>query len=149
MKPIRTASSRTGWSLAAINVLLFAAIVASKQPEYDRLRADDQKRWSGGLIEFTSADPMYVAGRPFYSSAHHGNVPLVEDLFLMANTPALLAAFEVSFPIANVTSEWWTGSARTSTAWESWTLASAIGGFGILWAFVVGVMIDWWRDNRH
>jgi len=95
--------------LATANVLAFIALLASRPPEYERLREHDKELRGGGSISFSSADPIHLAGRRFYSSAHT-YVPLVEDLYFMANFPGETAMVYLAFP-----SQWWTGSWRTST----------------------------------
>ena len=116
-RAMRAVTSGLGWSLAGLNVLVFASILAVKQPEYGQLRERDKKFWNDGVLEMTSADPMHLAGRPFYSSAHVAHVPLTEDLYFIANIPAMAAALSVSYPVARLTFERWTGSYRTSSAW--------------------------------
>jgi hypothetical protein len=141
-------TSRLGWSLAAINMLIFALMLASKTPEYAELRERDERFASTGDFDWSSADPMHLAGRPFYSSVHVANVPLVEDLYFIANTPAMVAALSVSYPVARVTFAWWTGSPTTSSAWDSWTRALVFGSVGIAWAYLVGALIERLRGRR-
>ncbi len=131
-----------------MNLLVFALIVVSKEAEYERLRARDEKFWRTGDLEWTSADPFYLAGRPFYSSAHVADVPLIEDIYFIANIPAMGAALTVSHEIASATYGWWTGSPRTSSAWESWTLGLVFSACGIVWAYLLGAAIDWLRESR-
>jgi hypothetical protein len=137
-----------GWIVAALNILAFAVFLGIRSPEYELLRSQDQKLQAGGGIEFTTADPIHLAGRPFYSSAHVAGVPLVEDLYFALNTPAMMAALWVSYPLASSTHEWWTGSVATPSAWHSWALAISFGLAGLLWAFAVGAAIEWWRASR-
>jgi hypothetical protein len=77
------------------------------------------------------------------------NVPLIEDIYFVANIPPMAAALSVSYPVARVTFEWWTGSPRISSAWESWTRALVFGALGIVWAHLVGGVIEWLRDTRR
>src|SRR5690242_14365956 len=102
----RLASSRVAWLLSVLNVLALAGLLGSKSPEYAQLRAADEKFWSTGELDFSSADPMYLAARPFYSSVHVSGVPLIEDLYFNVNTPAMLGALSLSYPLADLTSDW-------------------------------------------
>jgi len=142
---MRPKSLTLGRLFAAANVLAFSGMLASKVPEYEKLKTRDEVFWKTGQLEWTSADPMHLAGRPFYSSAHT-SVPLIEDIYFIANTPAMLATLSVGYELGKVTSELWTGSPRTSSAWLSWALATTFAVFGAVWAFMLGAMIDWWRS---
>jgi hypothetical protein len=145
---MRLASSQLGWVLAALNVVVFAAMLAMRAPEYEQLRLSDEKLWQTGSLESTTADPMHLAGRPFYSSAHVADVPLLEDLYFVLNTPAMLAALALGYPLGSMTHEWWTDSVQTPSAWTSWALASVFALCGAGWAFAVGATIDWWREQQ-
>lgn len=140
---------RIGWGLAALNVLAFVTLLATKSPEYELLHASDVAEASGELTYISSADPMYLAGRPFDSSAHVANVPLAEGIYFLVNVPAMLVALPVSFPMASITSKWWDGSDRASSAWQSWTLAVVFGLSSAAWAFAVGFALNHWRGRSR
>ncbi len=129
--------------LAALNVVAFSTFLGVRSPEYELLAAKDQQLRAGGGIDFSTVDPIHFAGRPFYSSAHVPGVPLVENLYFVLNTPAMLAALWVAYPLASSGHEWWTGSVETPSAWHSWALAISFGLAGLVWAFAVGAVIDW------
>jgi hypothetical protein len=145
---MRRATGHAGWLLAVVNALAFCALLASKPPEYEALRERDKKLASGGGIDFTSADPIHLAGRPFYSSAHDANVPLIEDLYFMANFPASMAMGAVGFSLSAATHEWWTGSPQTPGAWESWVLALVFVPVSAVWGFALGGVVEIWRGNE-
>lgn len=130
------------------NALAFCALLASKPPEYEALLERDKKMARGGGIDFTSADPIHLAGRPFYSSAHVGNVPLIEDLYFMANFPASMVMGAVGFSLSAATHEWWTGSPQTPAAWESWGSALVFVIVSAVWGFALGEAIDLWRGKE-
>lgn len=136
-------SSRAGWVLAGANAAAFVALRALRTPEYEKLRARDEEFNAGGPITMSSADPIHLAGRPFYSSAHT-YVPMAEDLYFMANFPAEAAMLSVGFPLSSATHEWWTGSVRTSGAWQSWTLALVFGTASALWGYAIGAVGSRW-----
>ena len=140
---------RLRWVLAAVNVLTLVAILATKPPQYEWLWEADTKFWANGSFEWSSADPMYLAARPFDSPSHVSDVPVFETIYFTLNTPAMLAALSVADPIAQMTSEWWTTSPRTSSAWSSWTLAAVFGLFCTLWAFTLGAIGDWLRPSSR
>jgi hypothetical protein len=145
---MRVASSRLGWILAALNVVALCGFLAARAPEYELLNARDEKFWITANVELSTGDPLHLAGRPFDSSAHVSGVPFFEDLYFVLNAPAMYGALLVSYPASSFTFEWWTGSNRTPSAWESWALAIIFGSFGALRAFVLGATIDWWRSER-
>jgi hypothetical protein len=70
--------------LAAVNILAFTVLLAMRHPEYEKLSSRDESLRRSGMLDISTADPIYMAGRPFYSSAHVANVPLVEDLYLLS-----------------------------------------------------------------
>lgn len=137
-------ASRIGGTVALANVLGFVALLALRQPEYEQLRERDVERNSNGPVFMPSADPIHIAGRPFYSSAHTP-VPLVEDLYFIGNLPAHLAMIVLGFPLASITHRLWAGSGLTSGAWESWTLALVFGASSALWGFALGAFWSRWR----
>jgi hypothetical protein len=132
--------TRVGGAVALANVLGFVALLAIRPPEYEQLRERDVERNSGGPAFMSSADPIHLAGRPFYSSAHTP-VPLVEDLYFIANTPASLTMLFVGFPLASTTTALWAGSGLVSGAWESWVLALVFAAASGLWGFALGVVV--------
>ena len=145
---MRRDSSKLGCVLAALNMLVFSALVVSKAPEYEQLRKRDEALRNGPLL-FTTADPMHLAARPFYSSAHVSSVPWTEDIYFIVNAPAMLMALSVADPLANITFDLWTGSSRTSSLWQSWALAGVFALFSAVWAFAVGATIGWWQGKRQ
>lgn len=144
---MRNRSSHLGWVLASLNVLAFSTLLGVRSPEYELLAAKDEQLRAGGGIDFSTADPIHLAGRPFFSSSHVPGVPLVEDLYFALNAPAMLAAVWVAYPVASAVHEWWSGSVYTPFAWQSWALALSFGTAGLAWAFFIGAAIDWWRGS--
>jgi len=52
---MRATSSHLGWILAALNVVALCGLLAARAPEYERLKARDEKFWSTGSFEFSSS----------------------------------------------------------------------------------------------
>lgn len=144
---MRAESKQAGWLLAAVNVLTLGAFLASRPPEYERLR-DQDRELASGFVSLSTAEPMHLAGRPFYSSAHV-KVPWAENLYFLFNTPAMLAAIPISFTLSTSTYTWRAGSSMGSSAWESWALALVFGALSAAWAFAVGVYLESLRHSRQ
>jgi hypothetical protein len=137
---------RIGGVVALANVLGFIALLATRSPEYEQLRDRDAERAAGGPEFISSADPIHLAGRPFYSSAHTP-VPLIEDLYFAANVPAHLATIALGLPLASMTHRAFPGAWSAPGAWESWVLAIVFGVGSALWGFVFGATIARWAHR--
>ena len=61
-----------GWVFAALNLLIFAVILASNT----QLRRLDAELWSDDPAEFTTMDPMHMAARPVLQFCACGGGPL-------------------------------------------------------------------------
>ncbi len=146
---MRGRTLKLGAVLAVLNVLIFSIILALKAPAYEKLRKTDETVRETGRMEFTTADPMHLAARPFYSSAHVSDVPVIEDLYFLLNTPAMHVALSAGYPLADITSDFWARSPRPSSVWESWTLAITFALFSAIWAFAIGAGVGWWREQRQ
>ena len=143
-----TSAARFGAVLAAVNVLAFVAMLAARPPEYDGLRRRDAAIRSGGPIEMTTADPHYMAARPFYSSAHT-QIPFPEFLYFLVNTPAEFGSFILAFELYPLVMDVFAPDVITSTAQDSWVMAIAFGVCAAVEAFVVGLLIGQWRSRRQ
>ena len=136
MGAMRITSLRIGLILAALNVLLFIAMLATRETAYKRLAELDAFSRSGSSGDYSSAEPWYLAGRPFYSPAHYGNVPLAETVFFAANLPADLGALLLE---GAVWQAWyWFEGQSLSWAQRSWVTAGCFMTLAGLWAFLVG-----------
>ncbi len=96
----------------------------------------------------SSADPIHIAGRPFYSSAHTP-VPLTEDLYFLVNLPTHLAMFAIGLPLASVSRGLLTGEWIAPGARESWVLALVFGVGCCFWGFVVGALLSRWAPESR
>ena len=143
-----TKARRISGVAAVVNLLSFVLLLATRPPEYEWLRERDAERKSGGMQFMSSADPIHIAGRPFYSSAHTP-VPLTEDLYFLANLPAHLAMIVIGLPLASVSHGLLTGEWLAPGAWESWVLATVFGVGCGLWGFVVGAMLSRWVPDSQ
>jgi hypothetical protein len=132
-----------------VNVVAFAALLAVRRPEYEHLKRRDEVFSSTGTLEWSSADPMYLGGRPFYSAAHVADVPSLETLYFALNIPATFAALEVTYPLQRLVTELRAGSPRVSSSTESWLRASTFAAFGAAWAFAVGSIFGWLRGRAR
>jgi hypothetical protein len=139
---MRLTGTRIGLIAAALNVLVFVLLLMTREPAYERLAELDAFTRSGTTGDISSAEPMYLAGRPFYSTAHYGDVALAESLFFMANLPAYLGAFLVVQAVDEVPYyfEAYSMAYVMSSAQRSWVTAVCFMTFAALWAFFVGAV---------
>lgn len=128
---------RLGAALAAVNVLVFAAMLAAKPAEYHLI----DKR--GG----SSADPLYLAARPFYSSFHSPNVPVYEEPYFLLNFPAMFMAFELPSIVDEIV--YAAGWPMIGGARRSWIMAITFGVSAAVQAFMIGALIGQWRSRRE
>jgi len=135
---------RLGVVLGVMNLFTFAAITASKTPDYARLEQLDTFIHSGTTGDLSSAEPLYLAARPFDSPAHVPDVPLIETAYFLVNMPAMFAAFVmtdvVEFQVVSSHSPF-------SSSRNSWLLAIAFALCAMVQAFVIGVGIGWIRKR--
>lgn len=134
---MRQFGPQLGAALAILNILLFAALLAERKPEYETLHRVEAE-WRAGTAELNSADPMYLAARPFYSSAHVANVPLREDLYFAINSPAMLATFLVD-----------SYRPRLSSADASWFMAATFAIVAGVQGFALGLAVGWIGRRRR
>jgi hypothetical protein len=148
---MRFTGMRIGLIAAVLNVLVFIAMLLTREPAYGRLAELDACFRSGSSCDSSSAEPMYLAGRPFYSSAHVGGVPWTEDAFFAANLPAMLATLLVVDRVADL--RYWFEVERLSLVEESWVMAACFMAFALLWGFLVGALshrfVRWLRRNQQ
>lgn len=135
---MRLTAKRIGLIAATVNVLVFIAMLLTRGPAYERLAEMEACFRNGSSCDYSSAEPMYLAARPFYSSMHVSGVPWTEDAFFAANLPAMLATFLVVERLADV--RYWFEAERLSLTQESWVMAFCFMTFAALWAFVVGAV---------
>jgi hypothetical protein len=127
---MRITSFRVGLILAALNVLVFIVMLVTRETDYARLDELDACYRGGSSCDYSSAEPIYLAGRPFYSSMHVGGVPWTEDAFFAANLPAMLATLVVE--------RFWLAADNLSLTEQSWIMATSFMTLAALWAFLVG-----------
>jgi len=139
---MRITGFRLGFALALANLLMFAGIVASKAPNYAELERVDALLRSGSTGDLSSAEPMYLAARPFYSPVHVADVPRIENFYLLFNTPAMIAAFSIDDFLRM-------GGFLLSSSSRSWLLAITFALFAMAEAFLVGVGVGWMRNWRR
>jgi hypothetical protein len=139
---MRLTAKRIGLIVATFNVLVFIALLVTRETAYVRLAELDAFARSGTSGDYSSAEPTYLAGRPFYSPAHYGNVALYETLFFMANLPADLSAMLVVSALDEV--PYYLGiysmAYAMSSAQRSWVTAGFFMTFAALWAFAIGAL---------
>jgi hypothetical protein len=135
---MRISAKRIGLIAATINVLVFITMLATRDADYARLAETEACFRSGSSCNDSSAEPMYLAARPFYSSMHVSGVPWTEDAFFAANTPAMLATFLVVERVADV--RYWFEADYLSLTQESWVMAICFIAFAALWAFATGAV---------
>ena len=135
---MRFTAKRVGLIAATVNVLLFIAMLFTRDPAYARLAETEACLRSGSSCNDSSAEPMYLAARPFYSSMHVSGVPWTEDAFFMANIPPMFATFLVEEKVADVRYRF--EVEHLSLTRESWVNAICFMTFAALWAFVVGAV---------
>ncbi len=90
---------RSGLVVATLNLLVFIAMLLVRETAYSWLSELDACFRSGSSCDWSSAEPMYLAGRPFDSPVHVAGVPFAETLYFNANFPAMLAAMIVGSPL--------------------------------------------------
>ena len=138
---VRLTGTRIGLIAATLNVLVFVALLVAREPDYGRLAELD-----AGKVQHTSAEPMYLAGRPFYSAAHYDDVALTETLFFTANLPADLGALLVVQAVDEAQAY------SMSSAQRSWVTAVCLMLLAALWAFLVAAMghrfVRWARRDQ-
>jgi hypothetical protein len=135
---MRLPAKRIGLIAATINVLVFITMLATRDADYERLAETEACFRSGSSCNDSSAEPMYLAARPFYSSMHVSGVPWTEDAFFAANTPAMFATFLVVERVADV--RYWFEAEHLSLTQESWVMAICFMTFAALWAFAIGAV---------
>ena len=133
---MRLPAKRVGLIAATMNVLVFITMLATRDADYGRLAETEACFRSGSSCNDSSAEPMYLAARPFYSSMHVSGVPWTEDAFFAANTPAMFATFLVVERVADV--RYWFEAAHLSLTQESWVMAICFITLAALWAFAIG-----------
>jgi len=148
---MRLTGTRIGLVAATLNVLVFVLLLMTREPAYERLAELEAFNRLGTTGDYSSAEPMYLAGRPFYSSAHYGDVPLAEDLFFMANLPADLGALLVVQGVDEV--RYYFESYSMSWTTRSWVTAIGFTILAALWAFFVGAVshrfVGWLRRDQQ
>lgn len=135
---------RLGAVLAVTNVMVFAAILAARPPQYDEIRRLEAERAKGGPLTFTTADPYYMAARASYP---HSPDPWPELRYFLVNTPAEFAAFQLAFELYPTVSRALTPRLPRSDVHDSWVHAIAFASCAALEAFVLGVIIGRWRSR--
>ena len=147
---MRITSIRVGLVITTLNVLIFIVMLLTRETAYDRLAELDACFRSGSSCDWSSAEPMYLAGRPFYSPAHVAGVPLAETLFFIVNLPAMLGAFVVQDWVADL--RYWLEMEGLSLTQNSWLMASSFIMLAALWAFLLGAgshrLARWVRTRR-
>lgn len=141
-------TSRLPRAFAAVNVLALVVLLATKTPEYERLRAEDRARESGEIQFFESEAPFYVAARPLYAGQLVFGVPVLEEVYVFVNVPAMLVSLVISLPLASISAKLATGSYQASSVWASWVSAGTLAVAVALWGFIVGVVVDQVRRLR-
>jgi hypothetical protein len=139
---MRLTATRIGLIAATLNVLVFVVLLVTREPAYERLAELDAFARSGTSGDYSSAEPRYLAGRPFYSPAHYGDVPLSETLYFIANFPAELGSMLVVQGVDEVPNyfEIYSMAYVMSSAQRSWVTAACFMTFAALWAFFVGAV---------
>jgi hypothetical protein len=135
---MRLSAKRIGLIAATINVLVFIALLLTRDPAYERLAEIEGCFRSGSSCNVSSAEPMYLAARPFYSSMHVSGVSWTEDAFFMANLPAMFATFLVVEQVVGVRYRF--EVEQLSLTQESWVNAICFMTFAALWAFIIGTV---------
>ena len=135
---------RLGLVLALMNLLTFVAITALKQPDYARLEQLDTFIHGGTTGDLSSAEPLYLAARPFDSPAHVPDVPLIETAYFLVNMPAMFAAFVMTDVVEF---QVFSSHSPFSSSRNSWLLAFAFALCAMVQAFVIGVGIGWIRKR--
>jgi len=149
---MRVTWARAGLIAATLNVLVIIIMLATRQPTHERLAELDAFSRSGTTGDLSSAEPMYVAGRPFYSPAHTAGVPLAENVFFTANLPAMLGAYLVTDGVDEL--RYWFEAQPLSWTRRSWVMAVAfVMILAASWSFLVGSACyrfgRWFRSNYY
>jgi len=145
---MRITGIRVGLILGALNMLVFIAMLVTRETAYERLAELDTCFRGGSSCDWSSAEPMYLAGRPFYSGAHYGNVPVAETLFFLANLPAMMGAFLLDYGVGEM--RYRLEIDGMSLTRKSWLMAISFTIFAALWAFLIGAasyrLVRWVRQ---
>ena len=137
---------RIGVIAAALNVIAFGAIIASKPPAYAQMQRLEEQRKAGGPFSFTSADPYFVAGRAFYP---HAMPPWPEFLYFLINFPAESTSSSLWFDVLRPLNRARAPNVPISEARDSWGMAIAFIVCATLQGFVMGAVIAEWRRRRE
>lgn len=136
---------RLGVILAVTNVMVFAAILAARPPQYEEIRQLEIKRNGPGPYSFTSADPYYIAARAFYP---HGPEPMSSSLYFLLNAPAEFVTLTVALDLYPSLERALAPDLPSSDVRDSWVYAIVFACCAALQAFVVGGIISRWKSRE-
>jgi hypothetical protein len=136
---------KTGIACGSLNVLAFILILAMRPPDYAELARKEaalQAAIRGAGITFSSHEPTYLAGRPFFSLG-----PSLENVYFLLNVPALFAADELTALALPAVAALF-DLRRIDYATESWVAAIAFAVVSALWGLSAGAVFESFRRRR-